>query len=50
MLAAIVFGFWLLMMLNVMMLAGDRMMATAIVSPSARPRPSMAPLITPERP
>ena len=28
----------------------DRMIATAIVSPSARPRPSIAPLTIPERP
>jgi hypothetical protein len=50
MFAAIVFEFEFVMMFQKYPSAGDRMMATAIVSPSARPRPSIAPEITPERP
>src|SRR4051794_13979091 len=51
MFAAIVEGLVLLIRLNVTVPAEtESTMATARVSPSARPRPSMAPPITPERP
>ena len=47
MFAAIDDGLLELIRLNVMMPEPDRMIATAIVSPSARPRPSIAPLMIP---
>src|SRR5262245_33206220 len=48
--AAIVDGFAWLIRLNVTSPDTERMIATAIVSPRARPRPSMAPLITADLP
>src|ERR1700743_3392121 len=50
MLAAIVEGFAWLIRLKLTPPETERMIATAIVSPSARPRPSIAPEITEERP
>ena len=50
MLAAIVDGFAWLIRLKVTPPETERMIATAIVSPSARPRPSIAPEITEDRP
>ena len=50
MLAAIVEGFAWLIRLKLTPPETERMIATAIVSPSARPRPSIAPEITDERP
>src|ERR1700761_9079733 len=50
MLAAIVEGFAWLIRLKLTPPETERMIATAIVSPSARPRPSIAPEFTEERP
>ncbi len=50
MLAAIVDGFAWLIRLKVTTPETERMIVTAIVSPRARPRPSMAPLITDDLP
>src|SRR3954463_14636396 len=50
MFAAIVDGLVELITLKVTTPDTDRTMATAIASHSARPRPSIAPLTTPERP
>ena len=50
MLAAIVEGLAWLIRLKVTMPETERMIVTAIVSPSARPRPSIAPLITDDLP
>src|SRR6185436_15492771 len=50
MLAAIVDGLFELIRLTVTAPDTESTMATAIVSPSARPSPSIAPLTTPERP
>src|SRR3954454_1531427 len=50
MLAAIVEGFDWLIRLNVTTPEAERMIATAIVSPSARPRPSIDPLMTADLP
>src|SRR5215213_3903256 len=50
MLAAIVEGFAWLIRLKLTAPETERMIVTAIVSPRARPRPSMAPLITEDLP
>ena len=50
MFAAIVDGFAELIRLNVTSPETERMIATAIVSPSARPRPSIEPLMIADLP